>query len=154
MMIYCETQKRDWNCNHTRHNKFKTCESVSSIEEDIKIGHPLSLLILNTGKIVCSCMNKREHVLVTILPDDQDGMVNFGTWVTTVHSKIYEVIKTEKKDLLRCNSITHHALLLPVHQENDFGSHCFYTVTEDWNERRMVGDSIQCLLPKCTECTY
>ena len=140
-----------------RYTKFRTYKKKEFVETLLKDGLPISVIILQNKVICFSCMDGMTRMVVKLIPDDRNGTLWFGTWVTNLY--IGESINLTKIDLLDDNQVMGYGLAMPIYSDNTreivhtFQNkdaieqlHIYHIITNEWMER-YVDNSIEMYIP-------
>ena len=142
-----------------RYTKFRTYKVRSVIVNLISAGSPISVIILKNKDISVSFMDGANHMVTKLIPDDENGTMWFGSWVTTL--TIGDTLNETKNNLMDDSKVIGYGLALPVSSEKlrkemqqnknstiDNDNHVYQIVTYSWTERVFSNSGIQYNLPK------
>ena len=89
----------DNNQAYQRFTEFKTYNSILEVKLEIQVGGPVSLILFQDGDLGVSCMEEKEHIILKVFIDDDNGYNDHETWVASVKNTYSEYAKFEKKTI-------------------------------------------------------
>ena len=145
-----------------RYTKFRTYKNRQIVEDLLSHephGSPISIIVLKNNDICFSCTEGVTHQTVKLVPNDKQGRLWYGTWITNMH--IGDIINISKADLMMDSNVMGYGLALPIltknilhDEEKNNNGPFFHVITNEWTERMLVNNKIIYNMPRVFGCSY